>query len=47
MEPRYIQELLEAAQGNMTRTAEILGIDRRTLYRKLERTDRKPDADPS
>jgi len=47
MELRYIQELLEATQGNMTRTAEILGIDRRTLYRKLERTDRKPDADPS
>jgi len=37
MEERYIREVLEATGGNMSRTAEILGIDRRTLYRKLER----------
>jgi two-component system, NtrC family, response regulator AtoC len=36
MEERYIQEVLEAVQGNISRAAEILGIDRRTLYRKLE-----------
>jgi two-component system response regulator AtoC len=36
MEKRYIREVLEAVQGNISRAAEILGIDRRTLYRKLE-----------
>lgn len=34
---RYLIHVLEAAQGNRTRTAEILGIDRRTLYRMAER----------
>ena len=37
VEDRYIREVLESCQGNMSRTAEILGIDRRTLYRKIER----------
>jgi two-component system, NtrC family, response regulator AtoC len=40
MEDRYIREVLEATRGNISRAAEMLGIDRRTLYRKLE--DRKP-----
>jgi two-component system, NtrC family, response regulator AtoC len=38
MEERYIREALQAFDGNIARTAEVLGIDRRTLYRKLERT---------
>jgi two-component system response regulator AtoC len=37
VEDRYIREVLESCQGNMSRAAEILGIDRRTLYRKIER----------
>jgi two-component system, NtrC family, response regulator AtoC len=37
MEERYIQEVLAAANGNISHAAEILGIDRRTLYRRLER----------
>jgi DNA-binding NtrC family response regulator len=37
MEERYIREALHAFDGNVSRTAEILGIDRRTLYRKLEK----------
>jgi two-component system, NtrC family, response regulator AtoC len=37
MEERYIREALDAFEGNISRTAEILGIDRRTLYRKLEK----------
>jgi two-component system response regulator AtoC len=37
MEDRYIREVLEATGGNISRAAEILGIDRRTLYRRLEK----------
>ncbi len=37
MEERYIREVLEATGGNVSRAAEILGIDRRTLYRKVEK----------
>jgi DNA-binding protein Fis len=29
--------VLDAAKGNRTRAAEILGVDRRTLYRMAER----------
>ena len=36
MERKYIREVLEFTEGNISRAAEILGIDRRTLYRKLE-----------
>lgn len=37
MEERYIKEVLDGTGGNISRAAEILGIDRRTLYRKLEK----------
>jgi DNA-binding NtrC family response regulator len=37
MERRHIQRVLDAQQGNLTRTAKVLGIDRRTLSRKLQR----------
>ncbi len=37
VEDGYIREVLEASQGNISRAAEILGIDRRTLYRKVQR----------
>jgi two-component system, NtrC family, response regulator AtoC len=37
VEERYIQEVLDACQGNVSRAADILGIDRRTLYRRLEK----------
>lgn len=37
LERRYLLHVLAAAQGNRTRAAEILGIDRRTLYRVAER----------
>jgi len=36
MEDHYIQEVIEATQGNISHAAEILGIDRRTLYRRME-----------
>jgi DNA-binding NtrC family response regulator len=37
LERRYLIHVLEATKGNRTRAAEILGIDRRTLYRMAER----------
>ena len=37
LERRYLMHVLDAAKGNRTRAAEILGVDRRTLYRMAER----------
>jgi two-component system response regulator HydG len=37
LERRYIEYTLKAAAGNKTQAASSLGVDRRTLYRKLER----------
>lgn len=39
LERRYIQAVLTAVDGNKSRAAKVLGLDRRTLYRKLERGD--------
>ncbi len=38
MEDRYIQEVIQATGGNLTRAAEMLGIDRRTLYRRISKS---------
>ena len=40
LERRYIELILKETGGNKKRAAEILGIDRRTLYRTLEREER-------
>ena len=37
VERRHILRILEETNGNHLRAAEILGINRRTLYRKLEK----------
>ena len=37
MERKYVERVLTLLGGNKTRTADMLGFDRRTLYRKLER----------
>ena len=37
VERRYLLHVLEAVGGNRTRAAEVMGIDRRTLYRMAER----------
>jgi DNA-binding NtrC family response regulator len=37
LEKRYLLHVLDATNGNRTRAAEILGVDRRTLYRMAER----------
>lgn len=36
VERRYIMEVLHRTGGNRSRAAEILGLDRKTLYRKLQ-----------
>jgi two-component system, NtrC family, response regulator HydG len=42
IEKRYILRVLEAAGGNKASAARILGLDRKTLYRKLERWESDP-----
>jgi DNA-binding NtrC family response regulator len=37
IERRYLQLVLDHVKGNRTRAAEVLGIDRRTLYRMADR----------
>ncbi|MEP7038700.1 MAG: sigma-54 dependent transcriptional regulator [Acidobacteriota bacterium] len=37
LEKRYLLHVLEKTNGNRTKAAEVLGIDRRTLYRMAER----------
>jgi DNA-binding NtrC family response regulator len=36
LEKSYILMILDSVRGNKSRAAEILGMDRKTLYRKLE-----------
>ncbi len=38
LEERYIEEILKVTGGNKVRAAKILGIDRKTLYRRAERS---------
>ena len=37
VESRYIVRVMQAVGGNKREAARILGFDRKTLYRKLER----------
>jgi two-component system response regulator AtoC len=37
VERRYIERVLESVGGNKRQAAKVLGVDRATLYRKLER----------
>jgi DNA-binding NtrC family response regulator len=36
IERRYIQHVISKVEGNRSKAARILGIDRKTLYRKLD-----------
>jgi DNA-binding NtrC family response regulator len=49
VERRYILRVLSVTRGNKTQAAQVLGLDRRTLYRKLERyeAEGENDADPA
>ncbi|HUH01399.1 MAG TPA: sigma-54 dependent transcriptional regulator [Kofleriaceae bacterium] len=40
VERSYIHQVLEAVGGNKTQAAKVLALDRRTLYRRLEKFDR-------
>ena len=42
VERRYIMRVVEAVGGNKTTASKILGLDRKTLYRKLERYKLEP-----
>ena len=39
LEERYTEEILRRTGGNKVRAARILGIDRRTIYRRAQRKD--------
>ncbi len=43
MEKKYIKKILEQNCWNKNRTAHILGIDRKTLYQKIQRYSLVPD----
>jgi DNA-binding NtrC family response regulator len=45
LESRYIRRVLRAVKGNKTQAAQVLGLARRTLYRRLERLEKEGDSD--
>jgi DNA-binding NtrC family response regulator len=44
LEERYIDQILRLTGGNKVQAARILGIDRKTLYRRAERSEREHPA---
>jgi len=46
MERRYLLHVMEATGGNRSRAAEVLGINRRTLYRMAERFGINLESEP-
>ena len=46
LEQEYIQKVVNAEAGNKTRAAQRLGLDRKTLYRKLEEYGARSLAEP-
>jgi len=47
VERRYILRVMEAVGGNKTRAAEVLGVDRKTLYSKLKTYGWRPSESSS
>ena len=46
VERRYVIRVLKQLHGNKTMAADLLGVDRRTLYRKLERWGSPDEPEP-
>src|SRR4029450_10076566 len=46
VERRYVEHVLQAVRRNRTRAADVLGIDRRTLYRMADRYGIKLSDEP-
>jgi len=44
VERRYILHVLDAVGGSRTEAARILGVDRKTLYRRAERENGKTNS---
>jgi DNA-binding NtrC family response regulator len=44
LEERYIDQILRSTGGNKVQAAKLLGIDRKTLYRRAERSEREHGA---
>jgi transcriptional regulator with PAS, ATPase and Fis domain len=47
IERQYVGHVIERCNGNMSRAAEVLRIDRRTLYRMMERFGNHGEAPPT
>jgi DNA-binding NtrC family response regulator len=47
MTRRYVRHVIKATDGNKTRAARYLGIDRRSLYRRLEEAKATPESPPA
>lgn len=47
VERRYLGRVMEAVNGNKTAAARILGIERKRLYRMLDRLEVGPSKTPS
>jgi DNA-binding NtrC family response regulator len=45
LEERYTEEILRRTGGNKVHAARILGIDRKTLYRRTQQKDDEADSD--
>lgn len=45
LERRYIMRVIGLVDHNKSRAAQLLGLDRRTLYRKLERYEQRQKGD--
>lgn len=45
LERRYIMRVIGLVDHNKSRAAQLLGLDRRTLYRKLERYEQRQKSD--
>ena len=47
MEMEYIRKIMEKTGGNKYQAAQMLGIDRKTLYRKLSEIEHTQQAERS